>query len=175
MFASFPARCGIVLTAVGLIAATPVPAPSLPAADVSPLIQLLANGADITIDFIRHGESADNVAGILGTVPPGAALTDVGRDQAVDVGNLLYGGANPTGIQITSADDVYASEFLRAQQTAVGAVHVLGQLGFGGNGTVVFAAVGSGGSKGTVKEYVGFIAVNGDCHTGSNCVVGIGG
>lgn len=116
MSASRPARYGIALAAAGLIAAAPMPAP-LPELHVSRIIALLADG-DITIDFVRHGESTDNVAGILGTRPPGAPLTDLGRDQSIAIGNLLHNGDPSTGVTITNADDVYASEFLRAQQTA---------------------------------------------------------
>ncbi len=101
-----------------VVAPTPVPAPQAMAVGT---IRLLAD-ADIVIDFIRHGESTDNVAGILGTRLPGALLTDLGRQQANDLGNALgYHSA------LTSPDQVWASEFLRAQQTAWPLLQILHQ------------------------------------------------
>lgn len=100
---------GVALAGASVIAVTPVTSP-LPQVHAADLIQLLAD--DMVLDLVRHGESADNVAGIIGTVPPGAELTDIGRDQAVTVGQSLYNGGD------NDIDAVYASEFLRAQQTA---------------------------------------------------------
>lgn len=113
--------------ATGALVAAPV-VPANPIAVAVNAIQLLATG-DVTIDFIRHGESTDNVAGILGTRVPGALLTDTGRDQAVTVGHALFGGEQVPGaglINITDADQVYASGFLRAQQTAWPLLDLLG-------------------------------------------------
>ncbi|MCV7257280.1 histidine phosphatase family protein [Mycobacterium shimoidei] len=101
---------GVALAGASIIAATPLMSP-LPQAHISELIQLLA-GEDMVLDLVRHGESEDNVAGVIGTLPPGAPLTDLGRDQAVAVGESLYNGGD------NDIDAVYASEFLRAQQTA---------------------------------------------------------
>ena len=80
------------LAGAGVIAVTPmtVPPPPVRALDVQ-----LTSGEDMVLDLVRHGESADNVAGIIGTTPPGAALTDLGQEQAITVGQVLdNGGSN---------------------------------------------------------------------------------
>lgn len=102
---------GVALVGAGLVSVGPVApmAGSLPVVNV-PNIQLAA--ADIVLDLVRHGQSTENVSDYVGTTPPGAPLTDLGQQQAIDVGNGLYnGGDNNIG-------GVYASDFLRAQQTA---------------------------------------------------------
>jgi broad specificity phosphatase PhoE len=71
-----------------------------------------ADTGDITIDFIRHGQSIDNAAGIIDTVPPGTGLTPEGESQALTVGE-----------QLAQADqgnygDLFSSEELRAIETA---------------------------------------------------------
>lgn len=80
-------------------------------------IQLTA--ADIVLDLIRHGESTENVTSYLGTTPPGAPLTELGEQQAITVGEQLYNGGD------NDISAVYASEFLRAQQTAWPLVQLL--------------------------------------------------
>lgn len=80
-------------------------------------IQLTA--ADIVLDLIRHGESTENVTSYLGTTPPGAPLTEIGEQQAITVGEQLYNGGD------NDISAVYASEFLRAQQTAWPLVQLL--------------------------------------------------
>ncbi|HXO79758.1 MAG TPA: histidine phosphatase family protein, partial [Mycobacterium sp.] len=44
-----------------------------------------ADDGSIIIDFVRHGESIDNNAGIIDTNPPGTALDATGQGQATDV------------------------------------------------------------------------------------------
>ena len=97
------------LAGAGVIAVTPLTAspPRIQSLDVQ-----LVSGEDMVLDLIRHGESADNVAGIIGTAPPGAALTDLGQEQAITVGQALYNGGT------NDIDGVFASEFTRTQQTA---------------------------------------------------------
>ncbi|BBY32411.1 hypothetical protein MMIN_04720 [Mycolicibacter minnesotensis] len=80
-------------------------------------IQLTA--ADIVLDLIRHGESTENVTSYLGTTPPGAPLTELGEQQAITVGEQLYNGGD------NDINAIYASEFLRAQQTAWPLIHLL--------------------------------------------------
>lgn len=109
---------GAVLAGVGVIAVTPITAP-LPGV-FSPDIQLATGSVDITLDFVRHGESTDNVDGILGTAPPGAALTDLGEQQAHDVAVSIH-GAYPNGI-----DGIYASDLIRTQETAEPLAQLLG-------------------------------------------------
>lgn len=59
--------------------------------------------------LIRHGQTPANVAGELDTAPPGAVLTDLGREQATALVNAL--AEEPvTG--------VYASPLRRTQLTA---------------------------------------------------------
>src|SRR5690349_6505813 len=98
------------LAGAGVIAVTPVTAspPRIQTLDV----QLTSGETDMVLDLVRHGESSDNVAGIIGTTPPGAALTDLGKEQAITIGQALYNGGN------NDIDGVFASEFTRTQQTA---------------------------------------------------------
>lgn len=98
----------IALVGAGAVAATPVT--MSPAGAVA--VDILLAAQDITIDLVRHGESVDNAEDVLGTTPPGAALTALGQQQAADVAPLIN-TAFPDGIA-----GLYASEFLRAQDTA---------------------------------------------------------
>jgi broad specificity phosphatase PhoE len=105
---------GVALVGAGVIAATPVTVPlPEPLPDVHvPDIQLASDTEDITLDFVRHGQSTDNVNDILGTTPPGAPLTEEGEQQAIAVGHAIYNDGD------NDIDGVYASELLRTQQTA---------------------------------------------------------
>lgn len=104
---------GIALVGAGAIAVTPVTAP-LPGV-IATAIQLASTETDMILDLVRHGQSEDNVAGIIGTLPPGAPLTSTGATQAA----YLADSANPLHLGSPSSyDGVYSSEFLRTQQTA---------------------------------------------------------
>lgn len=101
----------VTLLGAGAIAVTPVVAPA--AAIRLPDIQLTS--ADMILDLVRHGQSSDNVQSILGTVPPGAPLTDEGATQAA----YLADPANPQALESPGFyDGIYASQFIRTQQTA---------------------------------------------------------
>ncbi|MEZ0366547.1 histidine phosphatase family protein [Mycobacterium sp. pUA109] len=105
---------GIALAGASLIAATPVTAPP-PDVQVSRLIQLIADEADITLDLIRHGQSFDNVNGIIGTVAPGAGLTPTGAEQAA----YLADPSNPLHLADPSSyGGIFASGLIRTQETA---------------------------------------------------------
>lgn len=67
---------------------------------------------DITIDFIRHGESIDNAKGIIDTVPPGTPLDASGENQAATVGSEIA-AAHQNDIA-----GIFSSDELRAQETA---------------------------------------------------------
>ena len=71
-----------------------------------------ADDGSIIIDFVRHGESIDNNAGIIDTNPPGTALDATGQGQATDVATAIQHefGTNIAG--------VFDSEELRTAQTA---------------------------------------------------------
>jgi hypothetical protein len=71
-----------------------------------------ADDESIVLDFVRHGESIDNNAGIIDTVPPGTALDATGESQATDVATAIQSdfGTNIAG--------VFDSEEVRTQQTA---------------------------------------------------------
>jgi hypothetical protein len=71
-----------------------------------------ADDESIVIDFVRHGESIDNHAGIIDTTPPGTALDTTGEGQASDV---AAANQNEYGTNIAG---VFDSEELRAQETA---------------------------------------------------------
>lgn len=63
----------------------------------------------MTLTLIRGAESAANEEGLLETVPPGPPLSPTGQEQAASLANRLKGN---------DYDGVYASDFLRTQQTA---------------------------------------------------------
>jgi hypothetical protein len=71
-----------------------------------------ADDGSIIIDFVRHGESIDNNAGIIDTTPPGTALDATGEGQAATVATAIQHefGTNIAG--------VFDSDELRTQQTA---------------------------------------------------------
>src|SRR5690625_1521629 len=97
---------GIALTGAGIVTATPVAAPPPAYA-----FDIALTAEDITLDLVRHGQSTDDVNNILGTMPPGAHLTELGQTQAADVAQAIqqeYGD----GIA-----GIYASELVRTQET----------------------------------------------------------
>jgi hypothetical protein len=71
-----------------------------------------ADDESIIIDFVRHGESIDNNAGIIDTTPPETALDATGESQASDVATAIQ---NEYGTNIAG---VFDSEELRTQETA---------------------------------------------------------
>jgi hypothetical protein len=71
-----------------------------------------ADDESILLDFVRHGESIDNNAGIIDTTTPGTALDATGEGQASDVATAIQ---NEYGTNIAG---VFDSEELRAQLTA---------------------------------------------------------
>lgn len=98
----------VALLGAGAVAATPLVVPQAGAVAVD----ILLAAQDITIDLVRHGESVDNAEHILGTLPPGAELTALGQQQSIDVASEIN-SEFPGGIA-----GIYASEFIRAQDTA---------------------------------------------------------
>ncbi|BBZ23782.1 histidine phosphatase family protein [Mycolicibacter hiberniae] len=101
----------VALIGAGAIAAGPVATPLASAVAVD----ILLAAQDITIDLIRHAESEDNAGHVLGTLPPGAPITAIGAQEAA----YLADPANPQ--HLADPDfyaGIYASEFLRTQQTA---------------------------------------------------------
>lgn len=101
---------GITLAGLGVITIAPVAPP--PAAASAFGVRLTADTQDITLDLVRHGQSTDDVNNILGTLPPGAPLTELGQQQAEDVAKAIQ-QEYPGGIA-----GIYASELIRTQQTA---------------------------------------------------------
>jgi hypothetical protein len=71
-----------------------------------------ADDGSIVLDFVRHGQSIDNAAGIIDTEPPGTALTATGESEASTVANSIVSefGTNIAG--------VFDSQELRTQETA---------------------------------------------------------
>jgi hypothetical protein len=71
-----------------------------------------ADDGSIVLDFVRHGQSIDNAAGIINTTPPGTALTPTGETEASTVATSIISeyGTNIAG--------VYDSQELRTQETA---------------------------------------------------------
>ncbi|MDT5389678.1 MAG: hypothetical protein QOE04_3319 [Mycobacterium sp.] len=68
-----------------------------------------AASQDITITFVRHGESEGNTSGLIDTTVPGPPLTALGEQQAKAVAQKLSHAKH---------DGVYASTMIRSQQTA---------------------------------------------------------
>ncbi|MET0473384.1 MAG: histidine phosphatase family protein [Mycobacterium sp.] len=71
-----------------------------------------ARDDDITLTFIRHGESSGNTSGFIDTRTPGPGLTDLGWAQARDVAATFGDGG------CCAFDGIFASAMLRTQQTA---------------------------------------------------------
>jgi broad specificity phosphatase PhoE len=72
----------------------------------------------IEIDFVRHGQSVANAAGLIDTSVPGTALTQLGQQQARDIANVLAPQKPFAGI--------FASQLIRTQQTAAPLAAMLG-------------------------------------------------
>jgi broad specificity phosphatase PhoE len=72
---------------------------------------------NMTITFIRHGQSYGNLSGLGDTSTPGPVLTDLGQQQARDIAAKL--GDN-------NYDAIYASTMVRTQQTAAPMSQYLG-------------------------------------------------
>ncbi|MDH6243744.1 histidine phosphatase family protein [Mycobacterium sp. OTB74] len=70
---------------------------------------------NITITFVRHGESAGNASGFIDTTIPGPSLTALGQQQAQAVSDQLIANEAATGVDYTS---IYYSDMVRTQQTA---------------------------------------------------------
>jgi len=104
---------GVALAGASVVAVTPVVAP-LPRVHASALIRLISN-EEMILDLVRHGQSTDNVDDIIGTTPPGAPLTTEGTEQAAYLANP----DNPQALDAPSSyDGIYASDFIRTQETA---------------------------------------------------------
>lgn len=73
----------------------------------------------VTIEFVRHGQTASNVAGILDTAVPGPPLDATGVLQAANVASVLNGQGIFAGI--------FDSQMIRTQETAAALVAYLGQ------------------------------------------------
>ncbi|MDO5669291.1 MAG: histidine phosphatase family protein [Corynebacterium sp.] len=69
--------------------------------------------------LLRHGQTHSNVARKLDTRPPGAELTDTGRNQAWNVGIELVDYCQAGGGSPGRLGAVVSSVALRAQQTAL--------------------------------------------------------
>jgi broad specificity phosphatase PhoE len=72
----------------------------------------------ITLTFIRHAESQSNADHILNTDIPGPSLTEEGQAQAEQLAHQL---------SRNDFDGVYASDMVRAQQTAAPLAQALGK------------------------------------------------
>jgi histidine phosphatase superfamily protein (branch 1) len=71
-----------------------------------------ADDGSTVLDFVRHGQSIDNAAGIIDSQPPGSELDPMGITQANDVEQAIqaeYGN---------SIAGIYASQEIRTQDTA---------------------------------------------------------
>ena len=73
----------------------------------------------IILDFVRHGQSVDNAAGIIDTNPPGTELDATGLSEANTVAQAIQ---NEYGNSIAG---IFASEEVRTQETAAQLVDAL--------------------------------------------------
>ncbi len=66
-----------------------------------------ADDGSIIIDFVRHGESIDNKAGIIDTTPPGTALDTTGEGQASAIATTIQNefGTKSAGSSTRGAQD----------------------------------------------------------------------
>ncbi|MGH3598052.1 MAG: histidine phosphatase family protein [Mycobacterium sp.] len=71
----------------------------------------------ITLTFVRHAQSESNVEEVINTDIPGPGLTEEGRAQAEQIAHQLARN---------KYDGVYASDMVRASQTAAPLAHDLG-------------------------------------------------
>ena len=72
----------------------------------------------ITLTFIRHAESQSNAAHVINTDVPGPSLTEEGQGQAEQLAHQL---------SRNNFDGIYASDMIRAEQTAEPLAHALGK------------------------------------------------
>ncbi len=72
----------------------------------------------ITLTFIRHAESQSNAANVINTDIPGPDLTEEGQAQAEQLAHQL---------SRNNFDGIYASNMVRAEQTAAPLAHALGK------------------------------------------------
>lgn len=77
--------------------------------------------------LLRHGQTFSNVARRLDTRPPGAELTDTGRNQAWNVGEELVEFCGAGNGSAGRLEVVISSVALRAQQTAMLAMNAFEQ------------------------------------------------
>jgi broad specificity phosphatase PhoE len=73
---------------------------------------------NITLTFVRHGQSEANAGDVASTIVPGPPLTAAGQDQADKLA---------TELSANQYDGVYASQLLRTQQAAAPMAKALGQ------------------------------------------------
>ena len=98
---------------------------------------------DITITFVRHGESEGNISGAIDTSVPGPSLTPKGEQQAKeDAAELSY----------IPHDGVNASSMIRTQQTAQPLADQLGlpiavMPGLGRSRPATRGSIGNGGIR----------------------------
>jgi hypothetical protein len=92
---------------------------------IGPALAWADEDGSIIIDFVRHGESVDNAAGIIDTNPPGTELDATGVTEADAVAKAIYAeyGNNIAGL----AD----SQEVRTQETAAPLAALLTQNGHG--------------------------------------------
>ena len=101
--------------------------------------------------LVRHAQTANNVGRALDTAMPGAALTDLGRQQAARLVARLAG---------EDPDVVAASPLMRAQQTAapVAAARGLAVLTLDGLREIAAGALEMRTSAEAIESYRGVIA-----------------
>ncbi len=104
---------GVALVGAGAIAVTPVPAPP-PQVRVADILLTSGDATNVVIDVVRHAQMISPFEDELTGSPayPGAPLSDLGMQQAQDVGNQLF---NQLGPHVAG---VFEGQGLREMETA---------------------------------------------------------
>lgn len=167
---------GVTLVAAGMIGATGLPTPDT--GTHLPGIALTAGSAqDIVIDFVRHGETdpPGSVIEVGSNGLPGFPLGPAGQQEAVDVGNDLFGRLGP------HVAGIFGGYEQRMAETAAPFVGLEDQPmqtlnGFDEIGGGIFADDPPSSPGGLLSEVLGFLWVFGADFlplTGSNDYNGV--
>ncbi|MEO8814569.1 MAG: histidine phosphatase family protein [Mycobacterium sp.] len=100
------------LVSVGGIAVTPITAP-LPDVHVPDFALTAGDAQDVVIDFVRHAQMTPPFDDLLTPSPdhPGTPLSDLGQQQAQEVGDKLFNEFGPVA-------GIFAGQGLRVTETA---------------------------------------------------------
>jgi Histidine phosphatase superfamily (branch 1) len=101
----------VTLVGAGVIAVTPTPVPVVRVADI---LLTAGDATDIVIDIVRHGQRMPPFNDVVTPSPdyPGPPLSDLGQQQAQDVGTQLF---NELGPHVAG---IFSGQAIRDMETA---------------------------------------------------------